>query len=38
MLRLLQAKSGFKTRPRNKINKMVVQERPRNQGKRRKHA
>ncbi|RMZ90131.1 hypothetical protein DV736_g2628, partial [Chaetothyriales sp. CBS 134916] len=32
------AKSGYKTRPRNKINKMVVQERPRNQGKRRKRA
>ncbi|RMD40265.1 hypothetical protein DV735_g4864, partial [Chaetothyriales sp. CBS 134920] len=32
------AKSGYKTRPKNKINRMVVQERPRNQGKRRKRA
>lgn len=30
------AKSGFKTRPKNKINKMVVVPRPRNQGKRRR--
>jgi len=30
------AKSGFKTRPRSKVNKLVVQERPRNQGKRRR--
>ncbi|KIW99619.1 uncharacterized protein Z518_11032 [Rhinocladiella mackenziei CBS 650.93] len=30
------AKSGFKTRPKNKVNPMVVTERPRNQGKRRR--
>ena len=30
------AKSGYKTRPKHKINKMVVQERPRNQGQRRR--
>lgn len=30
------AKSGFKTRSRKKVNKLVVQERPRNQGQRRR--
>ncbi|KAK5947180.1 mitochondrial 54S ribosomal protein rml2 [Knufia obscura] len=29
-------KSGYKTRPKHKINRLVVQERPRNQGKRRR--
>jgi len=29
------AKGGFKTRPKGKINKFVLQERPRNHGKRR---
>lgn len=29
------AKSGYKTRPRRRVNKFVVHERPRNQGKRR---
>ncbi|KAJ9653434.1 mitochondrial 54S ribosomal protein rml2 [Neophaeococcomyces mojaviensis] len=29
-------KSGYKTRPRDKVNKLIVQERPRNQGKRRR--
>jgi ribosomal protein L2 len=29
------AKSGYKTRPKRRINKFVVHERPRNQGKRR---
>jgi hypothetical protein len=32
----MQAKSGYKTRKKNKPNKWVVTERPRNQGKRRK--
>ncbi|KIW18548.1 hypothetical protein PV08_02836 [Exophiala spinifera] len=32
----IPAKSGFKTRPRKKINHMVVTPRPRNQGKRRR--
>lgn len=29
-------KSGYKTRPKHKVNKLVVQERPRNHGKRRR--
>ena len=32
----LQAKSGYKTRPKRRVNKAVVTERPRNQGKRRR--
>ncbi|KAI1616176.1 50S ribosomal protein L2 [Exophiala viscosa] len=32
----IPAKSGFKTRPKNKINPMVVTARPRNQGRRRR--
>ncbi|KAK5455073.1 mitochondrial 54S ribosomal protein rml2 [Exophiala xenobiotica] len=32
----IPAKSGYKTRPKNKINPMVVTPRPRNQGKRRR--
>ncbi|EEP80531.1 60S ribosomal protein RML2 [Uncinocarpus reesii 1704] len=32
----LPAKSGYKTRPKRKVNKMVVTPRPRNQGKRRR--
>ena len=32
---IMQAKSGFKTRKKRNKNKYVVQERPRNQGKRR---
>jgi hypothetical protein len=31
-----QTKSGYKTRPKWKINKAVVHARPRNQGKRRR--
>lgn len=36
LLTLSQTKSGYKTRPKHKINKFVVEERPRNQGKRRR--
>ncbi|KKY24974.1 putative 60s ribosomal protein rml2 [Phaeomoniella chlamydospora] len=32
----MPAKSGYKTRPKDKPNKMVVKERPRNQGQRRR--
>ncbi|KEF52845.1 uncharacterized protein A1O9_11262 [Exophiala aquamarina CBS 119918] len=32
----IPAKSGFKTRPKNKVNPLVVTQRPRNQGKRRR--
>ncbi|MCJ1366758.1 hypothetical protein MMC16_005888 [Acarospora aff. strigata] len=32
----LPAKSGYKTRPKRRVNKAVVTERPRNQGKRRR--
>ncbi|EXJ82103.1 hypothetical protein A1O1_08172 [Capronia coronata CBS 617.96] len=32
----IPAKSGFKTRPKNKVNPLVVTQRPRNQGRRRR--